>query len=64
MIELSEKLSNKFSFVRVDFYCVNSQPIFGELTFTDGAGSDSWKPLSFDKKIAKIIPLENVIKRN
>ena len=62
MKELSEKLSKKFSCVRVDFYCVDNNPIFGELTFTDGAGSDAWNPLDFDLEIASKIPLENVLK--
>jgi hypothetical protein len=38
MIEASEKLSNGFPFVRVDFYEINEKPVFGEMTFTPGAG--------------------------
>jgi hypothetical protein len=37
MIEYSKKLSVGFPFVRVDFYEVNGQPIFGEMTFTPAA---------------------------
>ena len=61
MIKLSEKLGEKFTCVRVDFYYIKGKPIFGELTFTDGAGSDPWNPLDFDKKIAMNIPLRKIL---
>lgn len=63
MFKLSKKLSKIFTTVRVDFYFVNNKIYFGELTFTDGAGSDPWYPESFDKKIASYIKLENVLKK-
>ncbi len=62
MISFSEQLSKKFSFVRVDFYCIDGHPIFGELTFTDGAGSDPWAPLEFDIEIANQIELKKILK--
>ena len=34
MIEIAEKLSKNFPFVRVDFYNDNGKIIFGEMTFT------------------------------
>lgn len=34
MIEYARKLSADFPFVRVDFYIIDDQPVFGELTFT------------------------------
>ena len=34
MIDMAEKLSGKYPFVRVDFYNDNGDIIFGELTFT------------------------------
>ena len=61
MIELSEKLAKEFTFVRVDFYYVNNQVIFGELTFTDGAGSDAWYPIEFDIEIANNIKLTKIM---
>lgn len=63
MLKLSKKLSKIFTEVRVDFYFVNNKIYFGELTFTDGAGSDPWYPDEFDKKIASYIKLENVLKK-
>lgn len=39
LIEYSKILSADFNYVRVDFYIVNKNIIFGELTFTPGNGS-------------------------
>ena len=36
MKEIAGKLSQPFQFVRIDFYEINSQPVFGEMTFTPG----------------------------
>lgn len=63
MIKLAERLSIPFTEVRVDFYLADNKIIFGELTFTDGAGSDPWYPYSFDIEIAKNIPLKKVLKK-
>jgi hypothetical protein len=38
LIGISEKLSKPFPFVRCDFYVVNNQIYFGELTFTPAGG--------------------------
>jgi hypothetical protein len=40
MKEYAFKLANDFKFVRADFYLLNGQVIFGELTFTPSAGLD------------------------
>ncbi len=60
LVTLVECLAKPFQFVRVDFYIVNGQFIFGELTFTDGAGGDAFLPLDFDKEMAKDIRLEKI----
>ena len=36
MMEMSRVFSKPFPFVRVDFYEVNQNPVFGEMTFTPG----------------------------
>ena len=36
----AESLSKPFPFVRVDFYCVNDRPYFGEMTFTPSGCAD------------------------
>jgi hypothetical protein len=38
MIEAAEKLSQGFPFVRVDFFDIDGQAVFGEMTFTPAAG--------------------------
>ncbi|MBC6003830.1 MAG: ATP-grasp fold amidoligase family protein [Paeniclostridium sordellii] len=57
MKEAAIKLSTGLPYVRVDFYSVNNQIYFGELTFTPANGTDPMKPLEEDIKIAKIIDL-------
>lgn len=36
MVEIAKRLSSPFKFVRVDFYEVKDNPVFGEMTFTPG----------------------------
>lgn len=38
MIDIASTLSRGFQFVRVDLYCVNGKPYFGEMTFAPGLG--------------------------
>lgn len=57
------KLAEPFSFVRVDFYVEPDRLYFGELTFTDGAGSDPFYPMTFDREIAEKISLGEVLKQ-
>lgn len=38
MIEIAQKLSEDFKFVRVDLYDINSKVYFGELTFSPTNG--------------------------
>lgn len=61
LIEVVKKLAKPFQFVRVDFYMANGHIFFGELTFTDGAGSDPFSPESFDLEMAKRIKLGRVL---
>lgn len=41
ILEISKVLSNAFHYVRVDFYYINNQIYFGELTFTPSACVDT-----------------------
>lgn len=62
MLWVVKRLAEPFQFVRVDLYQIEKKIIFGELTFTGGAGSEPFTPLEFDKEIAKRIKLGRVLK--
>lgn len=49
MIELSKKLSSGIPHVRVDFYNVNGQIYFGELTFYHFSGFEKFEPEKYDE---------------
>lgn len=49
MLELSKKLSEGFSFVRTDFYTINHQVYFGELTLYPASGSVAFEPEKWDE---------------
>ncbi len=57
MIEIAEKLSEPFPFVRVDFYNINGNIIFGEMTFTPSACVDKDYPDPVLTKLGDLIEL-------
>lgn len=48
MKKIAEKLSEDFPHVRVDLYNIDGKIIFGELTFYDASGYNSFEPDEFD----------------
>lgn len=60
MIELSEKLSKQFPFVRVDFYYTNNKIYFGELTFTPNNGMQLFSPVEKELEFGNWINLNNL----
>jgi hypothetical protein len=48
LLDLSGKLSQGFPHVRVDFYLVNGQIFFGELTFFHASGRGKFRPEEFE----------------
>lgn len=60
MVEVAEKLSNEFQFVRVDLYYVDEKILFGELTFTPRGGILNLKPQELNFKLGELISLERV----
>ncbi len=48
MVKFAEKLSKDIPFVRVDFYEVNGQLYFGEMTFYPASGFEKFEPESYD----------------
>lgn len=57
IIEISEKLSDKTPFLRVDFNFWNKKLYFGEMTFFDAAGFENYKPEEWDYKLGELIEL-------
>ena len=59
MIEYSKALSQPFPFVRIDFYEIDGNPIFGEMTFTPGLPPKSvgWYTIEFQKELGRLIKL-------
>lgn len=57
MLELAETLSEGIPFVRVDFYEVNDQIYFGELTFFPGNGMEAFQPEEWDYQLGEWITL-------
>ena len=53
LIDAAEKLGAGFRHVRVDFYIVDDQIYFGEMTFTHGGGLEKVIPESFDLEMGK-----------
>lgn len=57
MAKLARKLSEGIPFVRVDFYEVNGQVYFGELTFFPGNGMEEFTPEYYDELLGSWIAL-------
>lgn len=58
MLLLAHKLSTGFPHVRVDMYNVNNKIVFGEMTFSKGAGFDKILPFDFDLEMGSFFKLE------
>lgn len=54
MIAGAEKLGDGFEFVRVDFYEVDGQALFGEMTFYPGSGNDVFSDKSVDLRLGDL----------
>ena len=57
MLELSRKLAKDIPHVRVDWYYVDGQLYFGELTFFDASGYDDFEPDEWNEMIGSWITL-------
>lgn len=47
MIEYSKTLSQGFPFVRIDWYEINNEPVFSEMTFTPGGGYQQFYTMEY-----------------
>jgi len=61
MAKMARKLSEGIPFVRVDFYEVNGQIYFGELTFFPASGMEEFKPEHYDELLGNWITLPGKI---
>lgn len=59
MISYAEKLAKKIPFVRVDFYEVDSNIYFGEMTFFPGCGFEAFQPPEWDGILGDWIVLDS-----
>ncbi len=59
LIEYAEKLSAPFYHARVDFYIVDGKIVFGEITFTSGAGFNKYG-IKLDKKMGNLLDIPNI----
>lgn len=57
MIELAKTLSKGFPHLRIDFYSINHEVYFGEITFYPEAGFKSFYPLENDTTVGNWIQL-------
>ena len=59
MLEFAERIARDYQYVRVDFYDVEGQLYFGEITQYHGGGFDQMRPIEWDYKFGSMIHLEN-----
>lgn len=57
MKDIATKLSQGIPHVRVDLYCINGRPYFGELTFFDASGFGHFSPSYWNLKLGNLIQL-------
>ena len=57
MIQLARKLSKPFPFVRVDFYEIEGEIYFGELTFFHGSGFGWYEPREYNDILGQMLTL-------
>ena len=63
MLQFSKKLSTNIPFVRVDFYEINDELFFGELTFYPGSGFEEFTPSKWDYKLGDMLDISGIRKR-
>ncbi len=60
MLDVAHNLSSGFPHVRIDLYDVNGRVIFGEMTFSKGAGFDKILPYEFDVEMGSHFNIKRV----
>ncbi len=62
MIELAETISHNTVLSRIDFYEIDGQVYFGEITFYPGSGFSPFTDEKWDYKLGDMIDLPNIKK--
>ena len=57
MLAISAEVAKLFAYVRVDFYDVDGQLYFGEITQCHGGGFDQMRPIEWDYKFGEMLKL-------
>jgi hypothetical protein len=57
MLRLSVEIAQLFAYVRVDFYDVDGQLYFGEITQCHGGGFDQMRPIEWDYKYGEMLEI-------
>ena len=57
MIKISLEVAKLFAYVRVDFYDVDGQLYFGEITQCHGGGFDQMRPIEWDYKFGEMLKI-------
>lgn len=57
LIEACESLSEGIPFVRVDFFVINNQFYFGEMTFYPASGLGEFRPMEWNNRLGDLIKL-------
>lgn len=60
MMKLAEELAQDIPFIRIDFYDVNGQIYFGEMTFYPASGYGKFIDSEWDTKLGELIDLRKV----
>jgi len=58
MIELSERLSKDYPFMRTDFYTIGEKIYFGEITLYPASGSVPFDPANYDEIMGKWLDID------
>lgn len=58
MLVLAEKLAEGHRFLRTDFYSIDNELYFGEMTFYPAAGLGPWNPQEIDEKLGNCVNIQ------
>jgi hypothetical protein len=59
LLYYARTLSEGFPHVRIDLYVVKDEIFFGEMTFTNGAGFDRFRPYRFDAELGELFNINS-----